>query len=246
MPCTAYENGSNSPISFGGTLPGSVCYTTPQQLFLDFRNNLVATLPGNYAGLVVGDATPATSDQGKLWYRTTATCVPMGIFVFYNGTWVRAIPHHMPPGTIVPYYSSSFTSDHAANRRIVTYLDVYEQTYSAGADATNPFWRVCDGTSGTIDLRARVIVAGGDGTSASLQNRIQSSIGGKETVTLQATDIPSLTISSATAAGSGAAQPGSSGSITGSINVNNTGNGAHENMPPFYVLYYIMRTSRTV
>lgn len=247
MSCNAYENGSGSPINFSGTLGSGICYTTPQQLFTDFRNALVATLPGNYAGLVVGDATPAVSDQGKLWYRTGSTCAPMGLFVFYNGAWCRAIPHHLPPGSIIPYYSASFTTDHAANRRIVTYLEVYEQTYSAGSDATNPFWRICDGTSGTLDLRARSIVGCGDGTSLGLSNRTQSQTMGAETVTLQLADIPSLTINASASGGStGAAYFGNGSSVTGTISVNGTGNGAHENMPPSMALYWIQRTSRTV
>lgn len=245
MSCNAYENGSNSPITFGGTLSPSVCYTTPQAYFLEVRNALVATLPGNYAGLVVGDATPAVSDQGKLWYRTDSVCTPMGLFVFYNGKWVRAIPHHMPPGSIIPYYSASFGSDHAVNRRIVTYLDVYEQAYSAGADATNPFWRICDGTSGTIDLRARTIVGGGDGSASSLSNRMQSDKAGSETVTLQLSNIPSLAINAGSNGGTGAAVMGGN-TVTGTISVNGTGNGPHDNMPPYYVLYWIQRTSRTV
>lgn len=248
MACNAYSNGSDSPIQFSGTLDSGICFTTPQQMFTDFRDALVATLPGNYAGLVVGDATPAVSDQDKLWYRTSSSCVPYGMFVFYGGKWVRAIPSHFMPGMIVPYYDASFGTTHATNARIITYLDVYDETYSAGVDATNPFWRLCDGTNGTPDLRARIILGAGDGPAATpaLSNRIQGTKLGAEAVTLQIGNIPNMSVPTNTVAGTGAAYAAAAASPTGTAAVSSTGNGAHENMPPCNTLYYIMKTARTV
>lgn len=244
MSCNAYSNGSGAAILFGGTLPEGFCHTDWATTFAAFKAALVASLPGSYAGLVVGDATPAVSDQDKLWYRTSSLCVPLGLFVFYDGKWKRAIPHHMPPGTIVDYYNASLhATDHAANTRTITYLDVYDETYSAIADATDPFWRVCDGTNGTPDLRGRVRVGAGNNPDATISDRLPHTTTGAESVTLAISELPTISVPYGPQGGTGSFVRG--GTAAGSTAINSGGN-PHNNMQPSFCVYPIIRTSRTV
>jgi hypothetical protein len=119
-------------------------------------------------------------------------------------------------------------------------------------------YALCDGTSGTPDLRGRFIV--GAGGSYSIGNT-----GGSETVTLTTSQIPAHThgvsdpghthtlgrpiasSDSGTGAldeGSGSAfTPVSSSSTTGISILSEGGGGSHENRPPYYALAYIMRIS---
>lgn len=101
-------------------------------------------------------------------------------------------------------------------------------------------WALCDGTNGTPDLRGRFVL----GES---ETHAVGSTGGEEEVTLTVEQMPShnhsigqvSTSSSATIGGnnlmSGSiANPARSTSYTG-------GNIPHPNMPPYYVLCYIMK-----
>lgn len=139
-------------------------------------------------------------------------------------------------------------------------------------------WLLCDGTSGTPDLRGRFVLGAGSGTS--LTKRILADKGGAETHTLGVTEIPShyhqlhmIKWSSKIDAGQpiydekgnltttqkkyGRNKTGSgkndddndyqtlSAGTSGSIGVPGssptTVGKSHNNMPPYYVLTYIMK-----
>lgn len=244
--CNSYSNGSGAPIQFAAaTLPDGFCFSGNwQDLFNSFAAILAATLPGSYAGFTVGDATPAVADRDKVWFRSTSGCAPLGMFVFYNGKWQRAIPHHLPPGAIIDYWDPTFhATDHAVNARKITYLDVYDETYSGAADAVNPFWRVCDGTNGTPDLRGRVRVGAGNNPDVAISDRLWGSTVGAESHTLTVSELPTISVETGASGGTGTLIQGKS-PATGSLNINSGGNG-HNNMQPSLCVYPIMRTSRT-
>lgn len=244
MPCNSYSNGSGAAITLSGTLPANFCHTTWAATFLAFRNAMAAQLPGAYAGLVTGSSEPAAADRDKLWFRSKDNCEPIGIFAYYNGSWKRAIPHHLQPGMIIDYYSTSLdVSDHTKNAQTISYLDVYDETYTVGTYATNPFWRVCDGTNGTPDLRGRVRVGAGQGSSP-LTNRLPHLSFGNESHTLQQSELPQIDVK----VGSGA---GITGLVRGLANATDTftitgGNAAHNNVQPSFSVYPIIRTVRII
>lgn len=104
-------------------------------------------------------------------------------------------------------------------------------------------WHLCDGTSGTPDLRGRFVLGTSDKYS-------DGRTGGYEKVTLEIEQIPRHrhAFYSATSSASGyidTSTPIAINSTTGSIQVvQTTDNGsskAHENMPPYYALAYIMK-----
>ncbi len=128
-------------------------------------------------------------------------------------------------------------------------------------------WALCDGTNETPDLRGRFILGVGQGTD--LTNRTINQIGGTETHTLTINEMPSHTHSISNAGyhfhkfgigGGGGSRGGGRGGSEGytcsscayntstdgagdhTHAIGNTGSGmAHNNMPPFYVLAYIIK-----
>ncbi len=121
-------------------------------------------------------------------------------------------------------------------------------------------WAICNGNNGTPDLRDKFVV--GAGSTYSVSNT-----GGENTHTLIINEMPSHSHTGNTTSNGNHRHPcgtrgfetngnqgadGSTddsnintqyaGSHTHSLNINNTGNSvAHENRPPYYAVYYIMR-----
>ena len=112
-------------------------------------------------------------------------------------------------------------------------------------------WVICDGQNGTPDLRGRFVL--GSGHTNGLTDRELGHTGGEETHTLTTNEIPAHSHNIGTDGhigpvfistwGSGNRNLDGSGWQSSSVNTENTGgNGSHNNMPPFYVLTYIMKT----
>lgn len=104
-------------------------------------------------------------------------------------------------------------------------------------------WHLCDGEDGTPDLRDKFILgAGGENHSA-------GESGGSETVTLTVSNMPKHSHTTAIGTGSGSTTGDhiganiASGIYPGtSISTYTAGSGvAHDNMPPYYALCYIMK-----
>lgn len=167
----------------------------------------------------------------------------------------------LPPGVIMPYYS--FGSEEAVKAAVLTLN---------GGTSSSPFWRLCDGTNATPDLRGRSIVGAGQG--AGLTQRIFGSVGGVENITIDGSQIPSHghtiegRLKFATAKNTSAEDDfGAVSNLGGdsksydvseystSSSDNNylyakPASGAQdslqmETMSPYYALWYIIRTSRT-
>ena len=109
-------------------------------------------------------------------------------------------------------------------------------------------WALCDGQNGTPDLRGRFILTAGQG--ALLTTRNMSTKGGAETVTLTEAQMPAHSHPFADNAPAGYGSWGDMGTKRPGIlnwqhipsnTQNKGGNQPHENMPPFYVLAYIMK-----
>jgi microcystin-dependent protein len=167
----------------------------------------------------------------------------------------------LPPGVIMPYYSGG---SEEAVKAAVSQLN--------GGTTASPFWRLCDGSNATPDLRGRSIVGAGQG--AGLTQRIFGSVGGVESITIDGSQIPSHghTIEGrlrfATAKNTDQEDDfGAVSNLDGSskpydvaeYSINSSDNnylyakpasGAQdslqmETMSPYYALWYIIRTSRT-
>lgn len=115
-------------------------------------------------------------------------------------------------------------------------------------------WAICNGQNGTPDLRDRFIVGAGKSYNP-------GATGGSDTVTLTTSQMPSHNHSDAASSislnnGYGSAGYGSSWcvsignyksagtlmSVPGKVNIGSSGSGEpHENRPPYYALYFIMK-----
>ena len=116
-------------------------------------------------------------------------------------------------------------------------------------------WALCDGSNGTPDLRGRFVLSAGQG--GNLSNRTLNQTGGAETHTLTLNEIPThshkyVDAYYAEVDGPDKSLGNVSGSKSGTDRDNNTfsverttapsgENRSHNNMPPFYVLSYIMK-----
>ena len=118
-------------------------------------------------------------------------------------------------------------------------------TLWSGSVASIPSgWALCDGSNGTPDLRGRFVLGGGGSTYAI------GSTGGEATHKLTVAELPSHNHYSSTKAGrmftlgtsAGQYIVTSSQTQTSNVTGGNAGGGtAHNNMPPYYVLAYIMK-----
>jgi len=107
-------------------------------------------------------------------------------------------------------------------------------------------WAVCDGQNGTPDLRGRFVLAQGQGNG--LTNRQLNQTGGVESVTLTVEQIPPhnhhwlARNDDYNGVGGGNTSLEDDAGPERPIQTSSTGGGnPHENMPPFYVLTYIMK-----
>ena len=112
--------------------------------------------------------------------------------------------------------------------------------WSGAADAVPDGWALCDGTNGTPDLRDRFVLGAGG-------SRAVGATGGEETHKLTTAEMPSHKHGMLTFLKSTTGTTTSVNAPTGETNKNpvytqSAGSGsAHNNMPPYYVLCYIMK-----
>lgn len=160
--------GTNAEVTLtANSLPGGFCHQDWQSTLNAFVSAMSGELPGTFSTFSVGASEPAAEDQDKPWLNTSNDST--GGWKKYDSSegWIRAEPLSPPPGTIVDWYGD--------DTQIPT-LD--------GGTSTNPFWRICDGTNSTPDLRGRVTL--GTGTGTSLTARSLSDTGGAESVDIKA------------------------------------------------------------
>lgn len=109
--------------------------------------------------------------------------------------------------------------------------------WSGAADAVPAGWALCNGSNGTPDLRGRFVLGAG-GTYA------VGAKGGEETHTLTAAEMPkhSHDIGYYDGSSSNTLLCADSGAQGRRTSVGATGSSQpHNNMPPYYALYYIMK-----
>lgn len=150
-----------------GQLPYS-CYPSDPQTLINDAFRLGSALMPTIKGVVIGDSSPPTSDQDKLWIKTSSGA-PIGQFIFFNAKWVW--PHAAPAG--------------GSERRmwVGTIADLI--TYDGGdvnalGPASGAMWEV----DANFDNRIPI----GAGATAALNTNA-----GATTYTLIGTDIPAHT-----------------------------------------------------
>jgi microcystin-dependent protein len=101
-------------------------------------------------------------------------------------------------------------------------------------------WALCDGQNNTPDLRSRFILSSGQGVS--LTKRENRQIGGTETETLTYLQLPPVVTGATGGVSNNTVTDGGNRRETAVPSITNQGNNQpHNNMPPFYVLTYIVK-----
>lgn len=79
------------------TIPGGLCYSTPQADYPVLASFLRAIFNGSEINF--GSTTPAPADRTKPWVRTNPDGSDDGMWVFYGGFWVQKYP--LPTGAVI-------------------------------------------------------------------------------------------------------------------------------------------------
>lgn len=162
-----------------------------------------------------------------------------------------------PPGVVVAYSTATSSFDSAKAE-----VEKLGRTAADIASGTGPFWRICDGTNGTDDLRGRFIIGVNDTADNGLTVRANKALLGSETVVLTEAQLPAHTHdkivlgNESHGMGSSAmndicrvlAANTSESDGTAEIEDSETGptgdGEGHPNIPPCIAYYWIVRTSR--
>ena len=221
-----------------GTLSKS-CYEDLQEHAVDLVSQMTGTVLDGSLKYIISETAPGADDRNKLWIKTSSGA-PVRQYIFYNGAWVW--PHNIPAadGRVIIYTGSAASVDT---------LD--GGTSGVAKSASGPFWEIVTGLSGRFPL--------GVGTLESGTSVAVTDTGGEEKHTLTQDELPdhehTLTVnefnnfdsSNASAAqfllGDQAVQ--SANSSKPNVTVDGGGSDeAHNNMPPYYGVYFIKRTAR--
>lgn len=215
-----------------GTIAPGTCFGSVEELYNTFVNSTTAYVNGQYSLFNFGNTAPSAADRDKPWIRTDSDGYPDKVYVYYDGAWLAK--HQTPAG--------------GSERRIWVGSLTDLKTYDGGADesvsaTTGPFWQEDE------ELRAKFPV--GVGTFAGGTEVTVNGTGGSDEVTLTTAQIPAHThdfnlngYNSSMDSNSGN-EYGFDGRSVQDLTTESTGGGeAHDNIPPFYGVYFIKRTGR--
>jgi hypothetical protein len=232
-----------------GTLSKS-CYGDLQEYAVDLVSQMTGTVLDGSLKYIISETAPGADDRDKLWIKTSSGA-PVRQYIFYNGAWVW--PHHIPAGdTKLQIYKGSADS--------VATLD--GGTAGAVRSSSGPFWEIDTDLSGKFPLGAGTLPSGTEVDSGTT--------GGSETVTLTSDQLPDHghlgeAYYRAQAGPASTSDPSGLADATLHENSGHTNNAsynsfnkagvittsmsgtsgqAHNNMPPYYGVYFIKRTAR--
>jgi hypothetical protein len=222
------------------SLPTGYCPTSFQQFATDVMRGTQARFQSSIGNTFFnyGNSTPETDNRVYPWFDLD------GNWWNYSGDaggWIRKHPYIAAGG----------------ERLIWTGTLNDLKTFDGGADevVTNPLYQGPMWEQDTGPIGKFLVTVGALGTSGNVTvgtSITDTNVSGEDKVTLTTAQIPShnhtitakvdLDIDS----GGGRTLAGSGAEFTDSMNSDSTGSGeSHKNIPPFYGIYLIKRTSRT-
>jgi hypothetical protein len=229
---------NQSVILQKGTVPPDACFNNVSELYDLFIGTTTAYVNGNYSLFNYGENKPSTDDTDKPWIRTVGN-LPDRVYVYASGYWLSK--HQTPAG--------------GDERRIWVGSLADLKTYDGGADEdvndfSGPFWEVDDAMSARFPVGVGEFDASGEVAV--------TETGGEDKHTLVSDALPDHTHNftvNKSVTGDDAAGPqqilmadrniNATGGVQPDVTVDGGGGGlAHNNLPPYYGVYFIKRTGR--
>lgn len=224
-----------------GNLADGYAPASWQDFISQLEKIVTGYLPGEYKPVNYGSSTPAVEDQDRPWVRTNPDGTPDKTYVFYNGKWVNLHP--------VPASGNERRLWVGSEANLRSY-DGGDGTADVPTSTTGAMWEVDTNFAARFPVGVGSFAASGDvavtGTSTS------TAISGEDKHTLLEAEMPAHTHNLTLYGGDGANNSTDKINTTDETDVMNAafpttsaGSGtAHNNLPPFYGVYFIKRTAR--
>lgn len=236
-----------------GTLPSGTCPTgdSLQALLTLFSQYMTVPFPQTFSGLFTGGTPP--SDTTQTWLQTDSLGRPVRTYVFAQGSWLSL--HPIPSGMIMiwPFATPDFTVFDGGDANALSAV-------------SGPMWQTPQDASGNPILSAQFPLGYGKLPSGTVITN--TSTGGEENHALSVQELAPHSHLLATGVGLNQAVPnggtstpgvgpfvattgtnGTTGSTQNTGGDPSTGNPPisalpHNNMPPYYGVLFIQRSSR--
>lgn len=242
-----------------GTLPQGYCFTGLQQYYNDIIGLTLAQIPGSLSLFNFGANVPDPADQDKPWIRTNADGTLEGIYT-YSGVWSR--PHPVPAG------DNERRIWVGTEAQLWSYDGGDGTDPAAATDTTGSMWAIDTAFDFRFPVGAGTNATTYDGNPAS--TIAVKGTGGAERHVLLEAELPEHTHVLANNVGNANSTPIAAGEYASangrgdvddkwcyalskslgdeSPNVGKVGetgtDASHQNMPPYYGVRFIKRSSR--
>lgn len=234
---------TNASITFNwGSLPPGYEPTDANDFVSQLAKIVTGYLSGSYTAFNFGSTTPAAEDQDKPWFRTTATGEFDRVYSYSStyGKWVS--PHTIPAEDkrLFMFYGSSAEVDT---------LD--GGTAGTASVSAGPFWEIHTALAAKFPVGVGAFATAG--TVSVTGSTTDLSVSGVDKHTLTVNEMPTHSHVVPSRSSSDSDSGGDYyESATGSLNdqsaefsTEDEGDGnPHNNLPPFYGVYFIRRTVR--
>lgn len=209
-----------------GTCPPWIITRWPELVAL-----LSANLQGTLNSFNYGSSTPVPADQDKPWLKLNSSGYPDGQYwVFKGGFWLKQ--HPLVPGIVTMWEGD------------ITTIDTFDGGDTGAASlTTGPMWERVDGLNGRFPLGVGTQITSGTPINVADQ-------GGEETHLLTVDElaahfhivnaVPDDTSGNGSQRLRGVSDPAAATATTQDAG----GDMPHNNLPPFYGICFIRRTSR--
>ena len=213
------------------------CFASEQERLTAYADAMEGQFPSDFTGVHDGQNAPTGTET--LWADRGADDKPTRLYSLVSGDWLSK--HPLSPGIIAMW---------AGDAASVTTLDLDAGYTSQGAEAVDathgPFWEIVSAMAAKFPI--------GVGTTANGTTVAVTGTGGEDEHTLTTAELPAHAHEVPGIGGNGVDNhgpyyedcAGPANTEVSGYDTEDTGDGdAHNNLPPYYGVYFIRRTART-